>query len=492
MYTYVVQLNIFILERVNFMKKRKLSKVLCASVCAVSLSMGSLPVMADAVGNQGTGTLSSVVTLGSDLSDEQKRLVMQYFGTSSAETNIIYITHDDEVSYLSEYVPMEQIGSRTLSCAYVRPTTEGGIKVKTANLSYVSPNMIASSLSTTGIKNCEVVAACPVKVSGTGALTGVLMAYEQAIGKGLDEDRKNLATQEMVVTSELAQDVGQDGASAIINESKKEIIQGGVQNADEINNIVNNIITQQGLTVSQEQLDKIIALLEEIAKQGIDYEEVKDALESIENNLNSNNENNTTDDTTNTDEDNQDQADGDSILDNTDDSVLGEDDSDSSGDDSDVVEDDSEKLSIASGFLDNWRKVVSGEAIVDDLGLEQFGTEYNLLSSSSVILDTDRATTVVNLVKEGYSSIVNGTSDIVLEDTDKIHNSENLNKVIKKLNQDFTISEGSVLNGVLSEEEASAICGTFKSYFEYLYSDSPEITSESDSDFAELEGDIVE
>lgn len=464
------------------MKKQKLSKVLCASVCAVSLSMGSLPVMADAVANQGTGTLSNVVTLGSDLSDEQKRLVMQYFGTSSAETNVIYITHDDEVSYLSEYVPMEQIGSRTLSCAYVRPTTEGGIKVKTANLSYVSPNMIASSLSTSGVKNCEVIAACPVKVSGTGALTGVMMAYEQAIGKGLDEDRKDLATQEMVVTSELAQNVGQDEASAIINESKKEVIQGDVQNADEINNIVNNIINQQGITLSQEQIDKIIALLEKMAEQDIDYEEVKDALESIENNLNNKTEDNS--DIQDTEDNTQDNSqDGDSILDNTDDSVLDED-----SNSSDTV-DDTGKLESAKIFLDDWRKVVSGEVMIDDLGLDAAGTEYNLLGSSGVILDNDKASTIIDIVRNDYSSIVSGSSDVVLEDSDKIYSSDNLNKIIKKLNQDFELAEGSALNGVISEEEASIVCGTFKSYFQYLYSDS--YNTESVENF-ELNADIVE
>lgn len=464
------------------MKKQKLSKVLCASVCAVSLSMGSLPVMADAVANQGTGTLSNVVTLGSDLSDEQKRLVMQYFGTSSAETNVIYITHDDEVSYLSEYVPMEQIGSRTLSCAYVRPTTEGGIKVKTANLSYVSPNMIASSLSTSGVKNCEVIAACPVKVSGTGALTGVMMAYEQAIGKGLDEDRKDLATQEMVVTSELAQNVGQDEASAIINESKKEVIQGDVQNADEINNIVNNIINQQGITLSQEQIDKIIALLEKMAEQDIDYEEVKDALESIENNLNNKTEDNS--DIQDTEDNTQDNSqDGDSILDNTDDSVLDED-----SNSSDTV-DDTGKLESAKIFLDDWRKVVSGEVMIDDLGLDTAGTEYNLLSSSGVILDNDKASTIIDIVRNDYSSIVSGSSDVVLEDSDKIYSSDNLNKIIKKLNQDFELAEGSALNGVISEEEASIVCGMFKSYFQYLYSDSYNTESVENS---ELNADIVE
>ena len=88
------------------------------------------------------------------------------------------------------YIPLEQIGTRTLSCAYVKPTQSGGIKVRTANLNYVTGNMIANALSTAGVTNCEAVAACPYEVSGTGALTGVIMAYESASGQKLDSTKK--------------------------------------------------------------------------------------------------------------------------------------------------------------------------------------------------------------------------------------------------------------------------------------------------------------
>ena len=41
-------------------------------------------------------------------------------------------------------------------------------------------------------------AAAPFEVSGTGALTGILMAYESASGEQLDETKKEIATQEMI------------------------------------------------------------------------------------------------------------------------------------------------------------------------------------------------------------------------------------------------------------------------------------------------------
>ena len=115
-----------------------------------------------------------------DLTDEQKNTMMKYFKADASQVQIITVNNQDERNYLGKYISSAQIGTRTLSCAYVKPTQSGGIKVRTANLNYVTCNMLANALSTAGVSNCEAVAACPYEVSGTGALTGVMMAYEAA------------------------------------------------------------------------------------------------------------------------------------------------------------------------------------------------------------------------------------------------------------------------------------------------------------------------
>ena len=89
---------------------------------------------------------------------------INYFKADSSQVQVITVTNQDERDLLGNYVPSEQIGTRTLSCAYVKPTQSGGIKVRTANLNYVTCNMIATALSTAGVNNCEVVAACPYEV----------------------------------------------------------------------------------------------------------------------------------------------------------------------------------------------------------------------------------------------------------------------------------------------------------------------------------------
>ena len=253
------------------MKKRNMIAALLCSACLVAGSVN--PVFADA---------TKVVTLGADLSDAQKQTMVKYFNVSADQVQILTVTNQDEHNHLDNIAPQEQIGSHTLSCAYVKPTQSGGIKVRTANLNWVTGNMIATSLSTSGVKNCEVIAACPMEVSGTGALTGIQMAYEKASGEKLDATKTKLANQEIVTTGELADKVGKDQATTVVNQSKMDVIQNDVQNADEIQNIVINVANQNNISVSQDDIDKIVSLLQQIAQQGYNYDDVKQTLEQVD------------------------------------------------------------------------------------------------------------------------------------------------------------------------------------------------------------------
>ena len=306
------------------MKKRN---IMVALLCSMCLAVSSpIPAMAD-------GT--KVVTLGADLTQDQKNTMMNYFKADSSQVQVITVTNQDERNLLGNYVPSEQIGTRTLSCAYVKPTQSGGIKVRTANLNYVTCNMIATALSTAGVTNCEVVAACPYEVSGTGALTGVMKAYESASGQALDSTKKDLAAKEVVVTGDVAQQVGQDNATNIINQAKLQIIGDNIQNADEIYNIVNNIAVQNGVTLTQDELDTIVSLLQQIAQQNYDIQEMKKTLEDIQQNLEDSKNGTSSDDSS--DDDAVDE--GEDITQNVDSGALGDDVKQTSTEDANLAKD---------------------------------------------------------------------------------------------------------------------------------------------------------
>lgn len=306
------------------MKKRN---IMVALLCSMCLAVSSpIPAMAD-------GT--KVVTLGADLTQDQKNTMMNYFKADSSQVQVITVTNQDERALLGNYVPSEQIGTRTLSCAYVKPTQSGGIKVRTANLNYVTCNMIATALSTAGVTNCEVVAACPYEVSGTGALTGVMKAYESASGQELDSTKKDLAAKEVVVTGDVAQQVGQDNATNIINQAKLQIIGDNIQNADEIYNIVNNIAVQNGVTLTQDELDTIVSLLQQIAQQNYDIQEMKKTLEDIQQNLEDSKNGTSSDDSS--DDDAVDE--GEDITQDVDSGALGDDVKQTSTEDANLAKD---------------------------------------------------------------------------------------------------------------------------------------------------------
>ena len=255
------------------MKKRILSSI----VLGLALTLGcAMPAMADS---------RRVVTLGADLTQDQQNTMLKYFGVSADSVDIIYINNNDEREHLGSYVPLEQIGTKTFSCALVAPTNKGGIQVKTANLSWVTCNMIASTLSTSGVTNCQVIAASPFEVSGTGALTGVIMAYETASDVKLDNNKKELANEELVTTGNLADEVGQSKATAVINETKIQVIENNITDINEITNIVNNVSNNYDVTISEDQSEEIASLMQKIAEQEYDITQLKATLERVQANV---------------------------------------------------------------------------------------------------------------------------------------------------------------------------------------------------------------
>ncbi|MGO4946209.1 DUF1002 domain-containing protein [Blautia sp. Sow4_E7] len=373
------------------MKKGKLFATL---LCSASMVMGSMvptiPAMADAM---------KVVTLGADLSEDQKNTMLRYFKVDSSQAQIIYVTNQDERDHLSAYVPLEQIGTRTVSCAYVKPTTSGGIKVRTANLNWVTCNMIASSLSTSGVTNCEVVAACPFEVSGTGALTGIQMAYETASGEKLDETKKELATEEMVVTGNLADSVGQNDATTVINQAKMQVIADNIQNADDIYNIVVNISNNNNVSLSDDEINTIVNLLKQIAEQNYDYSEMQETLERVNDNV-----------TGQADEsdDSSDEEDTDSIVDNVDQSALGDNVIESSTEDPGLAE----ETGADSSAEEQWEEFPTedGTENTDDASADdtaEDGSEENTDGDISEVGDgsdtTDEITDVSQLATDFLS-----------------------------------------------------------------------------------------
>lgn len=390
--------------------KNRFLAVLCSALMATaSLPAVALqPVMADA---------SKVVSIGNDLTDAQKKTMMKYFGISGDKSvQEITVTNKDEVSHLSGYIPLEQIGTRTVSCAYIKPTESGGIKVRTANLQYVTANMIASTLADLGIKNCEVVSACPFQVSGTGALTGVMMAYEKATGTVINKDKKDIATQEVVITKDIAKDIGTAQAENIVNQAKTEVVQNNVTNKTDIQNTVTNIINNNNVNITEQQIDNIVDLVEDVANQDYDDSYVKN-LEEIGDNIKQELEaikNDKKEDTDKSDkqEEKKETKDSDSITDQVDDSILGDNVISSSTDDPEMIVNTTE---------DDMSDIDNAAVIEDDMDEDSSGTGTDDSSSDDSLSSTDVSDEqgddeMTPVTEDTYEEQTEGSEDISKED----------------------------------------------------------------------------
>ena len=234
-----------------------------------------------------------VVTLGANLSAQQRATLLKYFGVNENEVVIVEVNNQEERKYLEGVATEAQLGKKTYSCAYVEPTKAGsGINVKTANITWATSSMIASIMSTVGIEDANVVAAAPFPVSGTGMMTGIMKAFEDATGEPLDETKKEIASEELIITGDLADEIGgesgQDKATGIINDIKTEIIKNNTSDTIQIAETINNITNNYNITLSDTQQKQIEDLMSKIAEQDYDYNSIKNALNSVKENVNDN------------------------------------------------------------------------------------------------------------------------------------------------------------------------------------------------------------
>lgn len=259
-------------------RKSSLSKI--AALLVGTLLVGLNPIVAKA-------DSYAVISMANDITDAEKTQVYQYFGLAKGQAQEIVITNADERNALLGMVPEAQIGNKTVSSAYVNPTSSGGIRVETQNLTWVTNSMLTNTLITLGITNADVKAYAPYAVSGTGALTGIMKAFETGSddGKEITEEQKEVANEELVMTGQLGDSIGKEEASAVVNEVKTQVIKDSPKTDIEIGNIITNITNNYNVELSENDKAKMISVMSKINNLDLDYKELKDTLKVNKENL---------------------------------------------------------------------------------------------------------------------------------------------------------------------------------------------------------------
>ena len=256
----------------------KLKKILSVLLCLVMLSSMSL-ALAD--------SSSSRVAIGSDLNEEQINQVYKTFRINRGEVTELTVTNNDERAYLSKSVDTSMIGTKAISCIFIEALNEGsGLNVSTSNISWCTPDTYRNALTTAGITDANVTITAPFSVSGTAALTGIYMAYESITGKKLDETAKQVGSEELAVSSELANEIGDEDTSAIVNDLKAILDQTRNMSDEELRGTIESIASDYNQNLTEEQIQKLIDLVRSLEKLDTNalmerVNSVKDALHRL-------------------------------------------------------------------------------------------------------------------------------------------------------------------------------------------------------------------
>lgn len=227
------------------------------------------------------------LALGANLSDNQKKTVLSLMGIDPASLDkydVMYVSNDEEHKYLGEYIPASEIGTRSLSSVVITKADKGaGLSISTYNIDYCTVGMYKNALTTAGISDANIIVAGPTSISGTAALVGIFKAYEQMSGDKIDEQIVDAAMDELVTTGELNQSIDADPETieAMIADLKEQIANGALDNEEDIREAIKEAANKYDINLSEENIEKILALLNKLKDLDLDWEAIADRASEL-------------------------------------------------------------------------------------------------------------------------------------------------------------------------------------------------------------------
>jgi len=251
-----------------------MKKTLSIILAVIMLCCCGIPAFADSFDN-------SRVVVGADLSDAEINQVYSVFGINRGDVKELTVTNADEREYLEGLVSESIIGTLSISCIYIEALDSSkGLNVSVNNISWCTPDMYMNAMVTAGITDADVIVAAPFTVSGTAALTGIFKAYEDITGKKLDDVAKAVGTQELTTTAELAEDIGSDESTAIVNELKLIIDEIAKMSDEELRQEIISIAAKYDVELTDNQIQQLIDLCRAMEK--LDVTQLKEKVQNVQ------------------------------------------------------------------------------------------------------------------------------------------------------------------------------------------------------------------
>lgn len=226
------------------------------------------------------------LALGANLNDEQRNTVLRLMGVDPANLDqyqVVTVTNEEEHQYLDEYLDASIIGTRALSSVVIVKRDKGeGIHISTKNISYCTVGMYKNALATAGLEDADVIIAGPFPLSGTAALIGAMKAYADMEEEEIDTESLDAAMNEIVVTGELNESLGDDvQTEEFIAYVKQKVVEGGLESKEKIQQVLAEACDKFEISLSDSEKERITALMQKIGSLDINVDSLLEQAGSI-------------------------------------------------------------------------------------------------------------------------------------------------------------------------------------------------------------------
>ena len=225
-----------------------------------------------------------IVVYGANLSAEEMAYVETALRVNEEpEYDEISVSGQDLVKYLKN----SNASSRMYSSAKITRQEEGkGLTISIVtpdNITEVTAEMYATAMLTAGITDAVVEVAAPKPVTGHSALVGIYKAYEMKTGEVLDVERTDVANEELSIATELAEKSGasDEVVAELLTQIKKTIAEQNPATKEEVEQIVKDQLEKYGISLSEQDINALVALMDRISKLDIDFNQLSNQLADL-------------------------------------------------------------------------------------------------------------------------------------------------------------------------------------------------------------------
>ncbi|MGI8316420.1 DUF1002 domain-containing protein [Halobacillus mangrovi] len=223
-----------------------------------------------------------IVVYGEALSDSQKSEVADLLKVDQHDQVDEFTVNGQD---LANYIGGNPNSNMYSSVKILHKDNGAGLTIDIVtpdNITQVTKEMYSNALLTAGVENAEVLVASSVKVSGHSALTGIYKAYD-AKGVKLDEERMQVASEELDVATSIAEEEGvdKDKISKLLTEIKKAIAEQDPATREEVEQIVEEQLQALNIELSPEDRQRLTDLFERMRNLNIDFDQVRNQLDDL-------------------------------------------------------------------------------------------------------------------------------------------------------------------------------------------------------------------